>query len=43
MKKIAYAFGVSLQGVILGVLLFLALCDLVSISAGARIFRYQGF
>lgn len=43
MKKYAYGFGVSLQGLVLGVLLFLALCELVATATGVRLFRYQGF
>ena len=36
-------FGVLFQALILGSLLFLALGQLLAISADARIFRYQGF
>lgn len=43
MKKFAYVFGVSLQGFVMGVFLFIALCELVSTAAGVRLFRYQGF
>ena len=43
MKKYAYLFGASIQGCVLGVLLFVALFELVSTSAGVRLFRYQGF
>jgi hypothetical protein len=43
MRKYAYIFGVYLQGLILGILLFIALCDLVATASGVRLFRYQGF
>lgn len=43
MRKYAYIFGVSLQGLVLGVLLFLALCELLTTASGVRLFRYQGF
>jgi hypothetical protein len=43
MRKYAYIFGVYLQGFILGVLLFMALCELLATSSGVRLFRYQGF
>lgn len=37
------AAGVALQALILGSLLFLALVNLIAMSEGARIFRYQNF
>ena len=43
MKKYAYAFGVSLQGIVLGIFLFVALCELVATASGVMIFRYQAF
>jgi hypothetical protein len=43
MKKYAYIFGIYLQGLILGNLLFIALCELVATASGVRLFRYQGF
>lgn len=35
--------GMWVQGLVLGVLLFFALSELLRLSSGARIFRYQGF
>lgn len=35
--------GILLQGIILGILLFLALLVMASLDEGMRIFRYQGF
>ena len=43
MRKYAYIFRVYLQGFFLGILLFIALCELLATSGGARLFRYQGF
>ncbi len=35
--------GISIQALILGILLALAIGKLIAIETGARIFRYQGF
>lgn len=35
--------GAVLQGIILGVLTAFALFNLIELSSGAQIFRYQGF
>lgn len=35
--------GMLLQGLVLGTLLFVALVNLLSMSEGARVFRYQNF
>lgn len=35
--------GMLLQGLVLGALLFAALVNLLSMSEGARVFRYQNF
>lgn len=42
-QKILYRLGAILQGVCLGFLVFVGLCELISLSADAQIFRYQGF
>jgi hypothetical protein len=39
----AALLGKLLQGLLLGLLLFVALTNLLLLTAGARIFRYQGF
>jgi hypothetical protein len=43
MRKYAYALGLYVRGLILGILLFIALCALVVTASGVRVFRYQGF
>lgn len=43
MSRLAYAAGILLQAVVLGVLLFLALVELGALASGARVFHYQGF
>jgi hypothetical protein len=35
--------GITLQALVLGTLLFLAVARLVGLESGARIFRYQAF
>lgn len=42
-KGRAWRVGATVQGVVLGILLFVALVQLFSLAAGAQIFRYQGF
>lgn len=39
----AWKAGAVLQGIVLGILLFLALAQLLMIDRGAQVFRYQGF
>jgi hypothetical protein len=39
----ARILGIVLQSLVLGFLLFSAILQLAALSAGARIFRYQGF
>ncbi len=36
-------FGIVLQALVLGTLLFFAIGSLVALAADARIFRYQAF
>jgi len=43
MRKLARGVGICVQGIILGLLFFLALGQLMALQSGARIFRYQGF
>jgi len=43
MIRIARYFGVGLQGIILGTLLFFAILMLLGVAADARIFQYQGY
>ena len=43
MMKWACFLGISLQGLILGILLFFAICELWATASGVRLFRYQGF
>jgi len=40
---IAWRIGAALQGIALGVLLTLAILELVQLASGAQVFRYQGF
>ena len=42
MNRWAYVFGVCVQGLVLGALLFIALCELFAAAGGVRLFRYQG-
>ena len=35
--------GIVVQAIILGILLFIAIGELVELETGARIFRYQAF
>ena len=39
----ARLLGIAVQALCLGTLLFLAVCKMVSLESGARVFRYQGF
>ena len=41
--RLAITLGRLVQGVVLGVLLFLATAKLLQMATGAVIFRYQGF
>jgi hypothetical protein len=41
--KLARWFGIALQGLVLGVLLFGATVTLLVVQSGARIFRYENF
>ena len=43
MNRFARLAGICLQGLVLGLLLFLALMKLLALESGARVFRYQGF
>jgi len=43
MKTAARVAGACVQGLVLGVLLFFAVMRLLSLSTGARVFRYEGF
>ena len=43
MRTRAYLVGVTLQGLLLGMLLFLAITSLIATASGARLFRYQAF
>ncbi|MHC4470131.1 MAG: hypothetical protein ACYTDY_00180 [Planctomycetota bacterium] len=43
MIRWAYFAGVGLQGLVLGILLVLGICELIAASSGVRLFRYQGF
>lgn len=43
MKRYAYLLGVYFRGFVLGVLLFVAFCELVATASGVKLFRYQGF
>lgn len=42
-QRLAFLAGACLQGVVLGMLLFVALARLLEATHGVRIFRYQGF
>lgn len=39
----AFLLGARVQGLLLGVPLFLALLRLMAMAEGTRLFRYQGF
>jgi hypothetical protein len=39
----AWALGAILQGIVLGVLLVMAIVQLLQVNTGAHLFRYQGF
>ncbi len=41
--RAAFRLGVYVQGVVLGILLVIALCELFAAVGGIRIFRYQAF
>lgn len=41
--KFARYLGWIVQALVLGVLLFIAIANLISVGSGASIFRYQGF
>ncbi len=43
MINLARIMGILLQGLVLGVLLALALIQLVTLASGGRVFRYEGF
>ncbi|MDM8559129.1 hypothetical protein [Candidatus Parabeggiatoa sp. HSG14] len=43
MKKIARLLGITLQALVLGILLFIAIGQLVALETDARIFLYQAF
>lgn len=43
MNKKTFLAGLITQGLILGLLAFLALMKMISVHSGARIFRYEGF
>ncbi len=43
MSRCAKWLGIALQSLVLGILLFWAIVELLSLSQAARIFRYQGF
>jgi hypothetical protein len=43
MTRTARLAGMLLQGLVLGAFLFAALVKLMSLTSGARIFRYQNF
>lgn len=43
MRTRAYLVGVILQGLFIGMLLFLAITKLMASASGARLFRYQAF
>ena len=43
MKDFARRAGIVLQGLVLGLLLAAALLNLVALSSGTQLFRYQGF
>lgn len=39
----ARTLGMLLQGLVIGGFLFVAVCEILMLAAGARIFRYQDF
>ena len=41
--KVAERIGAICQGLVLGFLLFVAICGLIQASGGGQVFRYQGF
>lgn len=43
MKQRAKRLGIWVQGLVLGMLLFIAIIQLLALSSGARLFDYQGF
>jgi len=43
MKKFWRWAGITLQAIVLGILLSLAIGKLVALETDARVFRYQGF
>jgi hypothetical protein len=43
MKKIARFLGITVQALILGLLLFIAIGQLITLKSDARIFFYQAF
>ncbi len=43
MIKTARILGILLQGLVLGILLALALSQLVMLATGGRVFRYEAF
>jgi len=43
MKKVARLLGITLQALVLGTLLFVAVGQLVALKTDARIFFYQAF
>jgi hypothetical protein len=40
---LARILGVLTQGLVLGVLLSLAIAELLALATGGRVFRYEGF
>ena len=42
-NRAAFRLGVYVQGLVLGILLFIALCELFAAVGGIRVFRYQAF
>lgn len=43
MKNRRWLAGAVLQGVVLGSLLFLAICKMLALASGVPAFRYEGF
>jgi len=43
MINLARIAGILLQGLFLGILLALALIQLITLATGGRVFRYEGF
>jgi hypothetical protein len=43
MRRLAWLAGILVQAVVLGSLLFYAILEIVSLTAGTRVFTYQGY